>query len=379
MASLSCNQSATPREASAAYSLQHQHVPEPANVAPGRAVLLFSPSPAQRAISESFDKIPTYLFRLHGPSTVGTATARQVSSPAYDRGMVKGDLFQLAPEDAAKCLDDHLRWSKEHESRKECNLMSWSSSLLFLLQYALYRQNKQPDKIASLSQMRLLILYTRDFPQGTFIKDLKAIEAFYKHNEGLAGIENLRVRARGGTYYFGEYLSQGHLDVSGSCTQISIQQLVDKGYLYELCPMLCNSDPREWANAVVKIREAFADRNTAQATDKKGVRTAIAMAQAFFGSPWTVPVAVMLLSLRPRKPDDKTILDGFSSMFSEQELETLNLGSIKFDPESERMPEMKLFEDMVKAIRSCVQGANVEATVAVEVLADSFGELSVGP
>jgi hypothetical protein len=329
MASPFFGQPGTPGEArAAATSPQHKQVSKPANVAPDRAVLLFSPSPAQRSISESFDKIPTYLFRLHGPSTVGTTTTLQVSSPAFDKGMDKGDLFQQAPVEAAKCLDEHLRWSKAHEDKGECNFMSWSSSLLFLLQYALYRQNKERHTI-SLSQMRLLVLDTRQFRKGTFIRDLEAINAFSRYNESLRGMKGWRE----GKYYFGEYLSQGYLDVAGSCEQISIQQLLDRGHLYELCPKLRESNRLQWVYPVLAIRDHFGSRHAAQPTDKREVRIAITMAQGFFGSHFALPVAAMLLSLRQRKPDDKAILDGFCSMFSSelQDSPVCRLGLIPCD------------------------------------------------
>jgi hypothetical protein len=200
----------------------------------------------------------------------------------------------------------------------ECNLVSWSSSLLFVLQYGLYRQHQdeQGGKETNLSQIHLLVIDTRQFPKGTFIQDLKAIEAFRDHNIELKNFENLRLQAALGVYYFGEYLSQGRLDISGRCSQTSMQQLVDREHLYELCPMLRSSDRNQWAKAVVMIRSVFGGPEAAQVTDKKDVRIAIAMAQACFGSKFALPLAAMLLSLRPRKPDDETILDGFCSMFS---------------------------------------------------------------
>jgi hypothetical protein len=58
-------------------------------------------------------------------------------------------------------------------------------------------------------------------------------------------------------------------------------------------------------------------------------------------------------------------------------LETLDIASIKFDPESERMAEMKMFQDMLTVILSRIQRANVAGIGAVDGLADSFGQLSV--
>ncbi|KAK4124713.1 hypothetical protein N657DRAFT_330558 [Parathielavia appendiculata] len=287
-----------------------------------RDALLFSPSPAQRSVSKSFNDIPTYLFRVHGPSTVGTTTTRQVSSPACDHGLNKKDLFQLQPWEAARCLEDHFWWNKRHDEKGDCNFMSWSSSLLFVLQYGLYRQSKdrREGRDTCLSQVYLLVLDTRKFPKGTFIKDLDAIEAFHGYDKNLARMKAMRTEYKDKDnsdvyFYYGEYLSQGRLDVSGRCRQTSMQQLIDAG-LFNLCPELADPTRRDqWAKPVNTIREKIV-HGLALAANKEEVRTAITVAQACFGSLWALPLAVMFLSLRPRKPDGITIFDGFRSMFT---------------------------------------------------------------
>ena len=169
--------------------------------------------------------------------------------------------------------------------------MSWSSSLLFLLQYGLYRHMQDHDK-PQFSDIHLLILDTCQFPRGTFIRDLEVIEKFEEDSADLAALRTWRLSDK----YFGEYLTQGQLNVNGKCSQTSMQQLIDMG-LFELCPMLgITSQWSTWVTAVLKIRSNF-DKPTI-VTDKKSVRTAITMSQACFGGRWTLPIAVTLLSLQ---------------------------------------------------------------------------------
>ena len=87
------------------------------------------------------------------------------------------DVFKLPPQDGALRLNKHLWWVPSHENN--CNFTSWTTSLLFALQYALYKHRgaKNPS---NLSQMSLLILDTRDFPKGTFIKDMEIMSVFAK-------------------------------------------------------------------------------------------------------------------------------------------------------------------------------------------------------
>ena len=276
-------------------------------------VLLFSPNSSQQSILKSFDNIPKYLFRLSAPSTVGKTTTVEVTSPAWRRGKNKEDLFSLPPEESATRLNAHLRWDSHHE--RQCNLMSWSSSLLFLLQYGLYRHKNDFDN-PSYSDIHLLVIDTRQFPKGTFIRDLEVIEEFHKFHTPQMSSESLAIVHgwRASKLYFGEYLTQGRLHIDGKCSQTSMQRLIDLG-LFTLCPPLEDDEPsKKWAKAVLEIRNGF--EVAVKDTDKKSVRIAITMAQACFGTRWSLPLAVMLLSLQRRQYDDRTIIDGFHSMFT---------------------------------------------------------------
>jgi len=274
----------------------------------GGHVLRFCPNTPQGNIVK-FDEIPTYLFRLHAPSTLGTTTTTEVTSLAWSRGKDKEDLFDLSPSDAAHRLNAHLWWRCDG-----CNLMSWSSSLLFVLQHGLRRHINDFDK-PEFKDIKLLILDTRKFPKGTFIKDLEALDCFHENHPELKILRGLRLRK----YYFGEYLSQGRLDVAEHCSQTSLQKLLNMG-LFELCPELGDeTEWHRWAKRVVNIRDEKL-RDTTGMTDKNEVRTAITMAQACYGSRWALPVAAMLLSLKPRKHNDSVILGGFRSMFDGESL-----------------------------------------------------------
>jgi hypothetical protein len=64
-------------------------------------------------------------------------------------------------------------------------------------------------------------------------------------------------------------------------------------------------------------------------------------------------------------------------MDADEELQALDMESIKFDPESRRMAEMALFKDIMTAIRSRMQPPSTVGTTAVEGLADSLRELGL--
>lgn len=145
-----------------------------------RAPVPFGPNPFQLKQMPLFEQnlVPIYLIRVYAPNSAGQTTGSYVIPPASNRGKVDlmQDLFALPEQNAATCLDKHVRWDPNHE--KECNLTSWTSSLLFALQYGLYKHRVRGFIGPDLSTISLLLLDTRGLPKGTFVKDLEIMETF---------------------------------------------------------------------------------------------------------------------------------------------------------------------------------------------------------
>ena len=173
-------------------------------------------------VTFSFAPTPTYLFRLYTPKSAGRTNAEHVSPPAYlNRPKVPHrrasscnlDLLQLPSKIAAWRLSDHLLW----KCGGCCNLMSWSSSLLLVLQYALYRHEDWRDR-SSLSEIFIIMIDTRGFPQRTFLRDLDALDYYPKFIKLDADWKKLiGWRVPRNEKYFGEYLTQGDLEIEGHC------------------------------------------------------------------------------------------------------------------------------------------------------------------
>lgn len=266
-----------------------------------------------------FDRndIPRYLFRVYAPKTAGKTTVSHVIPPASTCGKINkmGDIFKLQLQDAAALLNEHLRWWRSHES--ECNLISWTSSLLFALQYGLYRHRGCEDK-PDLSQIFLLILDTREFPEGTFVKDMEIMEVFAQSeiSQQYTLEDFLQFRKSSKGYYFGEYLTQGDLYIQGRCVQTTMERMIDVG-LFELNPELGDESKwDQWAKRVVSLRMPLEASQNAPSATHTEVRKAITIAEACFGDFWVVPVAAMLLALKHRKKNDPVIVDGFAALFA---------------------------------------------------------------
>lgn len=116
-----------------------------------------------------------------------------------------------------------------------------------------------------------------------------------------------------GSFYFGEYRSQGALRIEDKCQIISAQAIIDQR-LFLLQPEFKKPmEKREptWANEVVRLREAFyqkkADR---QQIMKEELQAVINIAQ-LFGPRWRLPIAANLMALLPRRRGDSAILHAF--------------------------------------------------------------------
>lgn len=101
-----------------------------------------------------------------------------------------------------------------------------------------------------------------------FMRDMDLLTAFSQYDTSpsymqktlpkLQSLRRRRHRNYSGSYYFGEYLSQGALRIEGCCSIISMQDIIDAG-LYTLKDELRFPEVKEesWANRVIMLRESF--------------------------------------------------------------------------------------------------------------------------
>ncbi|KAL4734946.1 hypothetical protein BDV11DRAFT_197127 [Aspergillus similis] len=321
--------------------------------------LVFNPSAVDRTHTPLFNDnfTPRYLYRLVAPQSAGTTSSSSVVPPIVE-GYSK-DIFQFPTPKAANLLLNHFLWQRGHEDG--CNLMSWTSSLLFALQYALYRHRRDGD---DLRHIHLIILDTTLFPPGTFIQDMEIMRAFQGADHRLQKF----VEFRESEYYFGEYLTQGRLAIQNRCACTSVQKMIDLG-LFGLQPALADKTQWQWwPKRVLFFREQFESGQCVPTTDGD-VETAVEMARQCFGGHWTVPGAIMLLALRPRKRDDAVILQGLKARFPVSEIRRAGLHRVKID--ARRLPEVAQFKELLQSVQRSY------ALTEYESLVDSVQGLSV--
>jgi hypothetical protein len=296
----------------------------PPKTGTGPECLLFNPKGSKIWVRDHFNEVPRYLFRLYAPQSWGETNERRVASRAARHPRFgKMDLFSMPAEEAAEVLNKHLWWDWDNEPRD--NLMSWTSSLLQALQFGFYRHGQRFKSTPVLSDIKLSILDTSEYPPGTFLSDLALIQAFegeehhdLSKDDKPKHLERLH-QMRLGSYGHGEYLSQGIVDIQQRSRHVSLQQLIDVG-LFDILPELEEKQHwKFWAKRIKELRVAYF-RDSTQTT-KSEMQKTLAIAQTCFGDNFALPVAAMLLGLRKRQVPDETMLKAFLAWFPGESIE----------------------------------------------------------
>jgi hypothetical protein len=85
--------------------------------------------------------------------------------------------------------------------------MSWTSSLLFAIQYRLYRnKHKKSFSHCDLRDLHILVIDTKGFSASAFIRDVELIDAFISEWPPLREIQEWQTR-RVQRLYFGESIT----------------------------------------------------------------------------------------------------------------------------------------------------------------------------
>ena len=255
--------------------------------------LPFRPSPYRPLSQSQLDNVDRYLFRLFDLNSEGFNDEIWVRSRDAHLSKRNWNVDILLRQDlvnVASMLSRHLWW--EGKNDEDDNLVSWTSSLLFVLQYAFYRHQHHGT---GLNRMFICVVDTSKLPTDVFLRDTDLIREYSQFYDRLAAMQRLRC----GRHYFGEFLSQGVVRIEGNCSIVSIQDIIDTG-LMQLRPEFegFETRPATWANQVVNLRRMDTNGSVVLPIDENHVEIAMHIGD-LFGRRWKWPIVLACLALKP--------------------------------------------------------------------------------
>ncbi|KAL3456234.1 hypothetical protein BJX64DRAFT_294283 [Aspergillus heterothallicus] len=274
-------------------------------------LVLFDPLPGSLFGSYDFqlDQIPRYLFRTFDHKSFGRTDEDIVSSTACEgqKPLSKFDIFSLDKNLAMSIVDRHMNpWAvKDYEKQPPDNFMSWTSSLLYAVQYTLYRRHHYG---CSSEQIQICVVDTTKFPRGQFIHAKRLLHAYYKLVKGIDMRHSISTRLLVYIYQNGEYLSQGSFQHShGSCV-VSLANLEASG-LYSLYPeFTAPGHQAKWGVTTAYFRKLWMDRGAA--ATRRELDTALSLAMACFPGFDVLEMAIIVLSFKRRLLNPAQNLNG---------------------------------------------------------------------
>ncbi|KAF5875133.1 uncharacterized protein Bfra_003586 [Botrytis fragariae] len=243
--------------------------------------------------------IPHYLFRTFDTMSSGkndnsvVASLASVHKPPYDSRI---DLLSLSAHEATHMMHTHLA---KHTCGGEYsdNLVSWTSSLLFAIQYAIWRRRRFR---CSAANIQICAVDTRRFPHGQFAPDMWLLQAYHNTAAKLGGDTKRFFHFRLGDerYQNGEFLSQGSVHHAGRSCVVSLEKL-QESELYNLYPELAEEEGmNRWSNRVLELRRRWSEERLTSAQE---LDFAEMVARRCFHAFEAADMMLILLTFKARK------------------------------------------------------------------------------
>ncbi|KAF4945239.1 hypothetical protein FGADI_12099 [Fusarium gaditjirri] len=268
---------------------------------------LFQP-PDNSAINHSVKRppkhMPRYLFRVWDDNSKGYNSEDVIASVLSQNAEAshnKIDIFSMDHQEASEMLHHHLDKGLSNTLQTN-NIVSWSSSLIFVIQYANWRFCQR--WLGQPGEIYVCTVDTSKFSRGQFARDKWLLNWFSnaRLSDEESNFHNFRIKTT--EYDNGEYLSQGKLHIEGRSCTMSLRDLKNAGLWYLYPEFNINdakpADPvkNEWTNYVKYLRQEWL---VTQKTTKAKVQCALNIAEKCFPGFDQDDMALLLLSFCERK------------------------------------------------------------------------------
>lgn len=248
--------------------------------------------------------VPAYLFRVHSPESPGFNTQDKFCSPAYEQGT---DASGYSEDDERMMLVEHVTRLKEYYGQPRTvtdDYISFTPSLVWALQYAHFKQHKDPDL-----PVYITILRTADFDHGTFVAALRLFRDYGLPSRGPQSVRNL-LQDR---WNNAEWLVRGYLDIVGRSSTVTLG-ILKAGGLHRLYPEYQGSEHHgKLAMRVEELRSQWRGEVNIASTTPSHIRPYAVTDNEedladklsnFFGPDFSVIMTIWFLAMKRRSKTD---------------------------------------------------------------------------
>ncbi|KAI4949078.1 hypothetical protein J4E91_005541 [Alternaria rosae] len=256
---------------------------------------LFYPPATKIYESLHFENLPQYLFRTFDSGSSGTSNESVIASKASKGGPRRHeriDLLTLPENELVESLRMHFDKGC-FDANDTDNLISWTSSLLFAIQYAVWRSRWRYER-----EIKICVVDTTLFAEGQFARAGWLIESFQPIHQMRASVQkSFQYHLGDSEYYNGEYLSQGTVSIANRSCVTSLELLEEAG-LFKLYPDFNVDGSTKWTNRVRALRTAWSKE---RGTSDDEIMLALRIARRCFSELASVDASIFLLTLQNRK------------------------------------------------------------------------------
>lgn len=223
-------------------------------------------------------EVAPYLFRTYDNDSAGINDQHVIVSPrssSCESSNRPADILSTDRSRSLRQLNAHLNPPKGNIRNTDSsdNLVSWTSSLLFAIQYAVWKVRLGADP----SDIKICAVDTRMFPRGQFAHDKWLIETCNSSGSTSSTGKHLDLNETSARELFrlppederlnnGEFLSQGEVHITGRSCTTSLADLENAG-LYQLYPEMLGGDG--WTDRLKELRDMWSNQHETTLEEKR--------------------------------------------------------------------------------------------------------------
>jgi hypothetical protein len=255
------------------------------------------------SLINSFNRVPRFLFRTTAPATPAITTLNRIQSPAAKHGYDISDILGRPFNTTRSMLVEHFSWSNEIDN----NLVSWTSSLAYAIQLALFRESRDYGAPKD-DDIHIWVIDTYRLPKEAFLPAVELLAAYAVPN----AYESKRVgRQIRFADYQHEYVAQGEMNIPQfqqsqpilQCTSLRALRRNGLNNFFE------EVNYNTLRSRIITFRKEFSEQPRTTPTGNE-LCISWSLSDNCFPNSYFRPILMAnLLSLKPRPQSDFNILD----------------------------------------------------------------------